>query len=59
MLGIHRPGVTLAAIQLKEAGLIDYRRALVTIVDKEGLEELACECYETLKSDYEQVSQYK
>jgi CRP-like cAMP-binding protein len=56
MLGIHRPGVTLAAIQLKEASLIDYRRGMVSIVDKEGLEEIACECYETLKSDYEQTN---
>jgi CRP-like cAMP-binding protein len=55
MLGIHRPGVTLAAINLKEAGLIDYRRGLVSIVDKEGLEELACECYETLKQDYQSI----
>ncbi|HEX8265808.1 MAG TPA: Crp/Fnr family transcriptional regulator [Pyrinomonadaceae bacterium] len=52
MLGIHRPGVTLAALQLKNAGLIDYRRGLVRITDKEGLEEFACECYETLKSGY-------
>ena len=52
MLGIHRPGVTIAAVSLKEAGLIDYRRGLVTIIDKEGLEEFSCECYETLKSYY-------
>jgi CRP-like cAMP-binding protein len=59
MLGVHRPGVTLAAVSLKEAGLIDYRRGMVSIVDREGLEELACECYETLKSDYEEAYQYK
>jgi CRP-like cAMP-binding protein len=53
MLGIHRPGVTLAALSLKNAGLIDYRRGLIRIIDKEGLEEVACECYETLKSDYQ------
>jgi CRP-like cAMP-binding protein len=52
MLGIHRPGVTLAALNLKDAGLIDYRRGLIRITDKEGLEEFACECYETLKADY-------
>jgi CRP-like cAMP-binding protein len=53
MLGIHRPGVSLAALNLKNAGLIDYHRGLIRIVDKEGLEEVACECYETLKSDYQ------
>ena len=52
MLGIHRPGVTIAALNLKNAGLIDYRRGLVKITDKKGLEEFSCECYETLKSDY-------
>jgi CRP-like cAMP-binding protein len=52
MLGIHRPGVTLAALNLKDAGLIDYRRGLVRIIDIEGLEKFSCECYETLKSDY-------
>lgn len=53
MLGVHRPGVTLVAINLKEAGLINYRRGLVTIIDKEGLEEVTCECYEAIKSQYE------
>jgi CRP-like cAMP-binding protein len=53
MLGVHRPGVTLVAINLKEAGLINYRRGLVTIIDKEGLEDATCECYEAIKSQYE------
>lgn len=53
MLGIHRPGVTLAALSLKTAGLIHYRRGMVSIVDTEGLEEITCECYETLKTDYQ------
>lgn len=53
MLGVHRPGVTLVAINLKEAGLINYRRGLITIIDKEGLEDVACECYEAIKSQYE------
>ncbi|HEX8264080.1 MAG TPA: Crp/Fnr family transcriptional regulator [Pyrinomonadaceae bacterium] len=53
MLGVHRPGVTLVAINLKEAGLINYRRGIITITDKEGLEEQTCECYEAIKSQYE------
>ena len=53
MLGVHRPGVTLVAINLKEAGLINYRRGLITIIDKEGLEDITCECYEAIKSQYE------
>jgi CRP-like cAMP-binding protein len=58
MLGVHRPGVTLVAINLKEAGLINYSRGLITITDKDGLEESACECYETIKSEYETRSTF-
>ncbi|MDQ4122146.1 MAG: Crp/Fnr family transcriptional regulator [Acidobacteriota bacterium] len=54
MLGVHRPGITLAAIQLKNAGLINYRRGSVTIEDREGLEEVSCECYRLIKKVYEQ-----
>lgn len=45
MLGSHRPGVTVAAGGLKKAGVIRYRRGLIEIIDPEGLERLACECY--------------
>ena len=45
MLGVHRPSVTLAAITLQGAGAISYRRGVVTVIDREYLEELACECY--------------
>lgn len=54
MLGVHRPGITLAAIHLKEENLIEYRRGAIRIVDREGLEEAACECYRLIKRAYEQ-----
>lgn len=54
MLCVHRPSVTLAASSLKEAGLIDYVRGAITIVDKHGLEESACECYGTISEGYRQ-----
>lgn len=54
MLGVHRPGVTLAAIYLKSAGLIDYRRGSVRILDRAGLENAACECYPLIKRAYDQ-----
>ncbi len=45
MLGVQRAGVSIAARVLKKAGLIDYARGQVTILDRHGLEEEACECY--------------
>lgn len=45
MLGATRANVTSAAINLKRAGLIDYHRGNIEIVDREGLKTSACECY--------------
>jgi len=52
MLAVRRPGVTEAARQLKEAGLISYKRGNVTILDRPGLEGLSCECYALVKKDF-------
>jgi CRP-like cAMP-binding protein len=49
MLGSTRPTVTMAAGRLKRERLITYRRAEITIVDREGLEKRACECYGVIK----------
>ena len=45
MLGVQRPGVTLAANILRRAGLIEYGRGRVRIVDRAGLEAVSCECW--------------
>lgn len=45
MLGVRRAGVSETAAGLQRAGLIRYSRGKVTIVDRAGLERLACECY--------------
>ena len=45
MLGTTRSSVSLTAKVLHRAGCIDYTRGIVTIVDRAGLEETACECY--------------
>ncbi len=52
MLGVQRPTVTLIARTLQSAGLIRYRRGLVEIVDRAGLEEASCECYGTVRANY-------
>lgn len=59
MLGVHRPGVTLAAIALQDAGYISYSRGHISITDRKGLEESTCECYEIIKKAIELNSTIK
>jgi CRP-like cAMP-binding protein len=45
MLGANRTNVTTAAASLKMAGLIEYRRGVIHILNRQALESTACECY--------------
>ncbi|MBD2077182.1 winged helix-turn-helix domain-containing protein [Phormidium sp. FACHB-592] len=45
MLGVRRAGVTIAAGALDHAGLLRYHRGCMTLVDRTGLEDFACECH--------------
>jgi len=55
MLGVRREGVTEAATSLQRAGLITYRRGHITVVDRKGLEQRTCECYEVVKKEYDRL----
>ncbi|MEO8898758.1 MAG: Crp/Fnr family transcriptional regulator [Candidatus Dormibacter sp.] len=55
MLGSRRATVTLSAGILQAAGLIKYHRGQVTIVDRHGLEQVACECYGVIRNELENV----
>jgi CRP-like cAMP-binding protein len=55
MLGVRRTSVTTVARTLQEAGMVKYTRGKIEILDIEGLHEGACECYETIKEQYQQL----
>lgn len=55
MLGVRRAGVSEAASQLQDQGLIRYQRGRIQIVDKKRLEASACECYKVVKAEYNRL----
>jgi CRP-like cAMP-binding protein len=52
MLGVRREGVTEAAGNLQKAGLINYSRGRITVLDRPGLEKRVCECYEVVRREF-------
>jgi Mn-dependent DtxR family transcriptional regulator len=55
MLGVRREGVTESAGKLQRAGLIEYRRGRITVIDRRGLEARVCECYTVVKREYDRL----
>lgn len=55
MLGTTRPAVTVAAAHLRDAGLIDYSRGVIAVVDRDGLEALACECFRIIRDELDRL----
>jgi len=50
MLGVQRPTITNAARELEDAGLIVRSRRQITILDRQGLVEASCECYQLVRA---------
>ena len=55
LLGVRRETVTGAASKLRAEGLITYARGRITVTDRAGLELQACECYATVKEEYDRL----
>jgi CRP-like cAMP-binding protein len=55
MLGVRRTSVSLVANTFQQAGFLRYRRGHIRILDVEGLQESACECYETIRNHAERL----
>ncbi|MBE0507700.1 MAG: Crp/Fnr family transcriptional regulator [Marinospirillum sp.] len=55
MLGVRREGVTEAAGKLQSAGVIEYRRGHIQVLDRPKLEHLCCECYAVVKKETDRL----
>lgn len=55
LLGVRREGVTSGALKLQKAGLIEYHRGHIHILDRDGLEARSCECYGVVRRAYDKL----
>lgn len=55
MLGVRRSTVSVAAATLQRAGIIRYQHGRITILDRVGLENAACECYEAISDEHRRL----
>jgi CRP-like cAMP-binding protein len=55
MLGVRREGVTEAAGKLRDAGIIEYSRGHIKVLDRRKLEQHVCECYAVVKKEFDRL----
>jgi CRP-like cAMP-binding protein len=48
-LGVHRPGISNTATELRDKGIIDYRRGQIIILDYQELKRLSCSCFSLIE----------
>jgi CRP-like cAMP-binding protein len=54
-MGVRREAITVSAQKLQAAGLIHYVRGHITVLDRAGIESLACECYKIVKHEFDRL----
>ena len=54
-LGVRRNTVSVEAHAVQEAGLIRYTRGHITILNRDGLEDCACECYSVIRAETDKM----
>lgn len=55
MLGVRRTTVSVEAHALQQAGLIRYARGHIKILNRDGLEDCACECYSVIRAETDKM----
>ena len=55
MMGVRRTSVSVVANTLQQAGLVRYSRGHIRILNLEGLQESACECYQTVRAQSDRL----
>jgi CRP-like cAMP-binding protein len=55
MLGVRRPSVSVVAGILQKAGMIEYHRGRMTILNRSALEAASCECYEVVRKEFDRL----
>ena len=55
MLGVRRQSVGIVAGTLQKAGLIRYTRGRISVLNRAGLEDASCECYQVLRRQFERT----
>jgi CRP-like cAMP-binding protein len=55
LLGVRRQTVSIVAASLQRAGFITYRRGILRVLDRKGLEAATCGCYHVLRELYQRI----
>jgi CRP-like cAMP-binding protein len=54
-MGVRREAISMAANKLQAAGMISSTRGQITVLDRQGIESVACECYKMVKREFDRL----